>query len=55
MREKRLSKKYTIEEIMYELKKLKMIELQNHRKVLTEITKNQKDLFKKLVDEVPVL
>ncbi len=55
MREKGLSKKYTIEEIMYELKKLKMIELKNHRRVLTEITKTQKDLFKKLVDEVPVL
>lgn len=55
MREKGLSKKYTTEEIMYELKKLKMIELKNHRRVLTEITKTQKDLFKKLVDEVPVL
>ena len=55
MREKGLSKKYTIEEVMYELKKLKMIELLNQRRVLTEITKTQKDLFKKLVDEVPSL
>ena len=55
MREKDLSKKYTLEEVMYELKKLKMIELKNKRKVLTEITKTQKDLFKKLINEVPVL
>ena len=53
MREKDLSKKYTIEEVMYELKKLKIIELNNKRRVLTEITKTQKDLFKKLVNEVP--
>jgi len=55
MREKALSKKYTLEEIMYELKKLKVIELQNQRKVLTEITKTQKELFKKLVNEIPSL
>lgn len=55
MREKDLSNKYTIDELMYELKKLKIIELQNQRKVLTEISKTQKDLFKKLVNEVPAL
>jgi transposase len=55
MREKTLSKKYTLEEIMYELKKLKMIQLQNKSKVLTEITKTQKELFKKLVKEIPRL
>ena len=55
MREKDLSKKYTIEEIMYELKKLKLIELHNQSRVLTEVTKTQKLLFKKLVDEVPAL
>lgn len=55
MREKALSNKYTIEELMYEMKKLKIIELQNQRKVLTEISKTQKDLFKKLINEVPTL
>ncbi len=55
MREKALNKKYTLEEIMYELKKLKMIRLQNQRKVLTEITKTQKELLKKLVNEIPTL
>ena len=55
MREKALSKKYTLEEIMYELKKLKVIQLQNQRKVLTEITKTQKELFKKLVNDIPTI
>ena len=55
MREKALSKKYTLEEIMYELKKLKVIQLQNQRRVITEITKTQKELFKKLVNEIPTL
>jgi transposase len=53
MREKDLSKKYTIGEVIYEMKKLKIIELQNRRQVLTETSKTQKDLFKKLVNEVP--
>ena len=35
MREKALNKKYTLQEIIYELKKLKMIQLQNQRQVLT--------------------
>ena len=55
MREKNITKKYTLEEIMYELKKLKVIQLQNQRKVLTEITKTQKELLKKLVNETPAL
>jgi transposase len=55
MREKSLSNKYTLEEVMYELKKLKMIRLQNQRNVLTETTKTQKELFKKLVNEIPAI
>ena len=55
MREEALSKKYTLEEIMYELKKLKMIQLQNRKNVLTEISKTQKELFKKLVNDLPTL
>jgi hypothetical protein len=55
MREKDLSKKYTIEEVIYEMKKLKIIDLNNQRQVLTEISKTQKDLFKQLVNEVPRL
>jgi hypothetical protein len=55
MREKDLSKKYTIGEVIYEMKKLKIIELQNRRHILTETSKTQKDLFRKLVNEVPRL
>ena len=55
MREKSLTKRYSLEEIMYELKKVKIIQLQNKRRFLTEISKTQKEIFKKLVDEIPTL
>lgn len=55
MREKNLINKYTIEEVLYEMKKLKIIELENRRKILTEISKTQKELFMNLIDEVPKL
>ncbi|MCD6121028.1 MAG: hypothetical protein J7K04_04270, partial [Spirochaetales bacterium] len=55
MREKNLVKKYTIEEVFYEIKKLKIIELENKRKILTEISKTQKELFMNLINEVPKL
>ena len=55
MREKNLSKRYTIEELMYEIKKLKIVELSNKKKVLTESSKTQKELFKKIVNEIPKL
>ena len=55
MREKKLNKKYTIEEVMYEMKKLKIIELENKKKIITEISKNQKDLFKKIINDIPKL
>lgn len=55
MREKKLNKKYTIEEVMYEMKKLKIIELENKKKIITEISKNQRYLFKKIINDVPKL
>ncbi len=55
MREKNLSKKYTLEEVMYEIKKLKIIELANKKKILTEVSKTQKELFNKIVNEIPKL
>ncbi len=55
MREKNLVKKYTIEEVLYEIKKLKIIKLENKRKILTEISKTQKELFMNLINEVPEL
>jgi len=44
-----------MEEVMYEMKKLKIIELENKRKILTEISKTQKELFMNLINEVPKL
>ena len=55
MREKNMVKKYTIEEVLYEIKKLKIIKLENKRKILTEISKTQKELFMNLINEVPKL
>lgn len=40
-----LYKRYTQEEVISELKRLKIIELSGNRKILTEISKNQKYLF----------
>lgn len=53
MREKKLNKKYTIDEVMYELKKIKIFELENGKKIITEISKKQKDLFKKIIGHLP--
>ena len=46
MKEKDLYKRYTQEEVMSELKRLKIIELSNGGKMLTEISKGQNSLFK---------
>ena len=46
MKEKDLYKRYTQEEVMSELKRLKIIELSGGRKMLTEISKGQGALFK---------
>lgn len=53
MKEKDLYKDYTIEEVMYELKKIKVIELAGGRKILSEISKKQKELFKNFDIEIP--
>ena len=55
MREQNMTNKYTIDEVMYETRKLKITELKSGKKLLTEISKTQKDLFKKLADEIPSL
>ena len=47
MKDKKLYKTYTQEEIMWELKRLKTVEL-GEKSLLTEISKKQEELFKKL-------
>ncbi len=54
MIEKGLYKSYTIEEIMHELKKIKIVELGSDMKILTKLTKKQKDLFKNFGITMPL-
>lgn len=50
-----LNKKYSTEELICELKKINVIYFSNNRKSLTEISKNQRTIFKKFNIESPVL
>ncbi len=55
MREHDLFKTYTVKELMYELKKLKIVEFYDGKSYLTEISKRQKDIFRKLEIGIPHL
>jgi hypothetical protein len=55
MREKDLFKYYSLREIMYELKKLKIVEIHNGISYLTELSKRQREIFSKLEVEIPTL
>ena len=46
MREKKLFEKYSIKELLAELKKLKMIKLENNDSFLSELSKKQKMILK---------
>lgn len=48
-------KQYSVREIMYELKKIKVVEMCDGKLYLTEISKRQKDIFKAFNVEIPVL
>ncbi len=52
MREKELYKKYTLSEVLFELKKLRQVEMMNGQRYLTEMTKRQRSLYEAL--EVPL-
>ncbi len=54
MIEKGLYKSYTIEEVMHELKKIKIVVLGSDMKILTKLTKEQKDLFKNFGITMPL-
>lgn len=45
MREKNLYKDFTLQEIIYELKKIKLIQLDKKRPFITEVTKKQRQIF----------
>lgn len=55
MREESLYKRYTLSEVLYELKKLRLVEMLNGKKYLTEITKKQRTLYEKFGIPLPVL
>jgi len=45
MKEKNLYKTYTLAEVFYELKKLRVVTLNNGNSYLTEVSKKQRNLF----------
>jgi len=46
MRREGISKDLSVQELMYELKKIKLIHLGEKKTVVTEVSKRQRDLFK---------
>jgi len=46
MRKNNLYKKYSLNEMIYEFKKIKLLELPDGQKIISEISKKQKDIFK---------
>ena len=54
MKEKGIYKKYTFSEVLYELKKIKVVEMLNGKRYLTEVTKKQRTIYAKLGVSFPV-
>jgi len=53
MREKELFNQYSMTELIYELKKLRLVEMNNGKAHLTEVSKRQKDIFTKFDVDIP--
>ena len=47
MGESRINKEYSLQEIMYELKKIKMIQIGERKKIITEVSKTEREILKK--------
>lgn len=54
MKEKDLYKTYTLSEVFFELKKLRIVTLTNGKNYLTEVSKKQRNLFEKFEIPIPV-
>jgi len=54
MREKKLFQKYSVKELIFELKKLRTVEMTDGKSFLTEVSKRQKDILKSFDLGVPV-
>lgn len=55
MKENEMYKKYTLSEVLYELKKIKVVEMLNGKRYLTEVTKKQRTIYEKLGIPLPML
>lgn len=55
MREQHLLAKYSVRELLCELKKLRMVELHNGKQLLTEISKRQRQIFQAFDMAIPAL
>lgn len=54
MKEKDLYKTYTLSEVFFELKKLRIVTLTNGKSCLAEVTKKQRNLFEKFEIPTPI-
>ena len=55
MREQGLFNKYTVNELLSELKKIRMVEMENGKKFLTEVSKKQREILQKFSLPLPNL
>src|SRR6056297_902230 len=55
LRESGLGKKLTVEQMLYELKKLSVLEIDDKKPMITELTKKQKDIFGAFEIPLPML
>ena len=55
MRMHHLFARYSVRELLYELKKIRLVEMKNGTQVLTEISKRQKHIFKTFEMDVPIV
>jgi transposase len=55
MREQQLLTQYSVREMLYELRKLRLVEMSNGKRVLTELSKRQKNIFKKFDIPLPTI
>jgi hypothetical protein len=55
LRDHQLFRHYSMREVLHELKKIRVVEMANGKRVLTEISKRQRHIFHTLAIELPVL
>ena len=53
MRDTQLTKTYTVQEMMYELKKIRLIRLGEKKTIISEVSKKQRQLFEKFNIKLP--